>query len=297
MSFLTLFQLSTKKNFLKKLKTNQQYNLNQEAIMDRKYPLESLILSRSYENSSKINELLEQRYATNDKTAILLRPTEGEREKERTLLSQIKNSKIQYQKEKKKDQTKVVFKKYIRKSVYLQKKLKQRLRTSKIDDVTKLKEYAKIPHYEDFLKLNELWIGYMQDLLQLDLEKKDKVNTNQMLTKLSSADYNGCFLRVLRSKNEDIVGKHGIVIYDSKNFFIIVEPRDEKDPKSIGGLKMIEKKGTVFSFVIPLYDIHNEDIDDNDDNYLEFSIIGSRFQFRAPDRSGKKFKSRNVDDL
>lgn len=265
--------------------------------MDRKYPLESLILSRSYENSSKINELLEQRYALNDKPFLVLRPTEGEREREQTLLTRVKNSKIQHQKNQKRDQTKIVFKRYIKKSMYLQKKLKARLNKSNVDDVCKLKEFKKIPHFEDFLKLNELWIGYIQDLLQLDLQNKRNISVPQVLTKLSSADYNGCFLRVLKSKNSVNIGKNGIVIYDSKNFFIIVEPRDANDPKSIGGLKMIEKKGSVFSFVVPLFDIQNEEIDANDDNYLEFSIIGSRFQFRAPDRSGKKFKSRNVDDL
>lgn len=267
--------------------------------MDRKYPLESLILSRSYESSSKINELLEQRYAVNDRPQLVLRPTDGEREKERTLLTKIRESKNHFQQEKKKDQTKVVFKRYIKRSILLQKKLKRRIRQNQdsIDDVTKLKEYKKIPHFEDFLTLNKLWIGYIQNLLQLNLTGKNNISVPQVLTKLSSADYNGCFLRVLKSKNQKIIGKTGIVIYDSKNFFILVESRDERDPKSIGGLKMIEKKGTVFSFVVPLFDINSEDIDENDDNYLEFSIIGSRFQFRAPDRSGKKFKSRNVDDL
>lgn len=270
--------------------------------MDRKYPLESLILSRSYGKSTKVNELLEQRYAIHDKPTLLLRPTEGEGElqskQNQTLLTRLKNSKTQFQKERKKDVTKVVFKKYITKSIKFQKKLKTKLHKNEVvQDVTKYKEYNKIPHFQDFLKLNELWIGYIQDLLQIDTTRKSQPNITQILTKLSSADYNGCFIRVLESKNQKIVGKNGIVIYDSKNYFIIVEPKDEMDPKSIGGLKMLEKKGSVFSFVIPLYDYQNEDLDSNDDNYLEFSIIGSRFQFRAPDRSGKKFKSRNVDDL
>ncbi|CCH46514.1 Ribonucleases P/MRP protein subunit [Wickerhamomyces ciferrii] len=265
--------------------------------MDRKYPLESLILSRSYEGSTKINELLEQRYLTNDKPTLLLRPTEGEKEKQQTLLTKLRQSKTQYQNERKKDQTKVVFKKYIRKCIKLQKTLKTKITKFQINDVSTLKEFQEIPHIEEFYKLNELWIGYIQDILQLDLVSKKPIQIPQVLVKLSSADFNGCFIRVLKSKNSDIIGKNGIIIYDAKNFFIIVEPKDEKDPKSIGGLKMIEKKGTVFSFVIPLYDLNQEEVEDNDDNYLEFSIIGSRFQYRAPDRSGRKFKSKNVDDL
>lgn len=206
----------------------------------------------------------------------------------------MKHQKTTHKLQKRNDMTKFVFKRYIKQSIRAQKVLKHKIaqlkKAGREDiDITQLKEYRKCPQFDHFLQLNSLWIKYIQDLLQITQENVDKTLMQQTLSKLSSADFNGCFLNVIKSKNKQLVNKAGIVIWDAKNFFIIVQEQ--------GGLKMIEKKGSVFHFVIPLYDLHSEDIEDNDDNYMEFSIIGSRFQYRAADRAGRKFKSRNVDDL
>ncbi len=78
----------------------------------------------------------------------------------------------------------------------------------------------------------------------------------------------------------------------------------------VGGLRLIEKKGCQFSFKVPIPENINiigsettvgtsAQIIENEDNSkeIEFVIIGSRFQFRSVDRSGRKFKSRNVEDI
>jgi ribonuclease P protein subunit POP4 len=260
--------------------------------MDRKFPLEAQLLARSYD-SHKVIELLQQRYAINDKPTLSLRPTEAEQKKDKALLTAIREKKTTYKLQQRNDQTKFVFKRYIKKSMHAQRMLQHRLAQLKKQgqevDRTKLKEYKQIPKLEDFLQLNKLWIQYMQDLLGVTKENVDRLLNQQVLAKLSSADFNGCFLNVLKAKNKHLLNKSGVVIWDSKNFFIIVEQR--------GGIKMLEKKGTVFNFVIPLYDIDSEEVDENDENYLEFSIIGSRFQYRSADRSGRKFKSHTVDNL
>lgn len=52
-------------------------------------------------------------------------------------------------------------------------------------------------------------------------------------------------------------------------------------------IKIIPKKGTLFDFEIPL----------NDEQALQYSILGDRFKYRSVDRAGRKFKTRRCDDL
>ncbi|KAH3676309.1 hypothetical protein WICMUC_002105 [Wickerhamomyces mucosus] len=264
--------------------------------MDKKYPLEASLLSRSYPSKEKIIQLLETRYALNDNPTLSLKPIEIEEieNSNKSLLTNLREEKFKYKKELKKDESKSVFKKFIKNHQRLQKKLKLKIqhykKSNNLSQVseTLFKEYKELLKFDDFLTMNKLWISYIKDLLCI-LNDGNLPNIQQCLIKLSSAEFNGCFLRVLKSKNKELIGKNGIVIYDSQKFFIIVEQTNK--------LKLIEKKGTYFTFVIPIYDYENENIDDNDNNYLEFNIIGSRFQYRSHDRSGKKFKSKSADDL
>lgn len=257
--------------------------------MDRKYPLETQLLARSFD-PQRVVELLQQRYAPNDKPLLSLRPTDREDKKFNRSIEGVIRDKKAFKIQRRNDVTKLVFKKFVKRSIRSHKALKSK--ASRLEkhgqhpvDITKLKEYAKVPRLDQFLQLNSLWIGYIQDLIGVEF---DKMAMQNVLTKLSSADFNGCFLNVLKSRNKQLLNCSGIVVWDSKNFFIIVQEL---------GLKMVEKKGSVFNFVVPLYDYKTQEIDDNDDNYLEFSIIGSRFQYRSSDRAGRKFKARSVDDL
>ncbi|KAH3681583.1 hypothetical protein WICPIJ_007457 [Wickerhamomyces pijperi] len=269
--------------------------------MDKKYPLEASLLSRSHPKD-KVLQLLEQRYAVNVIPNLPLSPVEYVKSSNITetindntsLLTKIRQENNKQNRTREQSCAKVAFKNFIKSQQYWQRQLKLKIITFKKAnnvknvDQTKFKEYKKLIKFDDFLKSNELWIDYIRDLLQIS-NTKSLQNVQQCLIRLSSAEYIGCFIRVLKAKNKQLQGKSGIVIYDSKNYFIVVEKGDK--------LKLIEKKGTLFSFVVPLFDYENEEIDENDDNYAEFTIIGSRFQYRAPDRSGKKFKPKDTDDL
>lgn len=279
--------------------------------MDKKYPLEANLLSRAHPKD-KVLQLLESRYAVNTIPNLPLVPIEhitttttnnntnsstSDGGASKSILLKIRQDRNKSRRARKQTDAKSQFKNFIKSQQFFQRQLKLKIiKFKKANNVSKVdpqqfKEYKKLVKYDDFLKSNELWIDYIRDLLQIkSIDGHHNIgNVQQCLTRLSSAEYTGCFMRILKATNEEIIGKCGIVIYDSKNFFILVEQGDK--------LKLIEKKGTLFSFVIPLFDYDNEEIDDNDDNYAEFTIIGSRFQYRSHDRSGKKFKSKSTDDL
>lgn len=125
-----------------------------------------------------------------------------------------------------------------------------------------------------------------------------------LLPKLTSADYTGCLLTVLQAKNTQLVGMRGIVVWDTQYLFILCIPRDQDSKEytesvdnlseltastRVGGLKAIPKKGCIFGFDVIT--------DESNDECLSFNIIGSRFEFRNVDRSSKKFKNHNVNDL
>lgn len=144
-----------------------------------------------------------------------------------------------------------------------------------------------LPHFKTFLPMHEeLWVGYMRDLLNIPARISDSskltINGQAALMKLSMADYNGAFLKVASSRNRNLIGIEGIVIWDSQKNFIMVTRG-----KLIDELKIIPKKGTVFNFEIPV----------NDDDALSYTILGDRFKYRSNDRAGRKFKSRRCDDL
>lgn len=79
-----------------------------------------------------------------------------------------------------------------------------------------------------------------------------------------------------------MIGIEGIVIWDSQKSFIMMT-----EGALVDEIKCIPKKGTIFALEIPL----------NDEDALQFSILGDRFKYRSSDRAGRKFKARRVDDM
>lgn len=114
-----------------------------------------------------------------------------------------------------------------------------------------------------------------------------------VLPKLLTADYNGSLLTVLESRDRNLVGMSGIVVYDLQHTFIMVVSPKQATGRSlsaaeqVGGMRVVAKVGTLFGFDVPI----------NDLECVGFTIIGLRFQLRAVDRSAKKFKSHNVDRI
>ncbi|CCE66101.1 hypothetical protein TPHA_0O01330 [Tetrapisispora phaffii CBS 4417] len=147
--------------------------------------------------------------------------------------------------------------------------------------------WEALPKYDTFLPMyEELWLSYIKDLLNInfDMETSEKVNVNgsSALLKLSMADYNGASLKVIRSRNANMIGIEGIIVWDGQQSFIMICKGTEVDE-----LKIIPKKGTAFAFEIPL----------TKDTALQYTIIGDRLNYRSYDRAGRKFKSRRCDDL
>ncbi|CAR26407.1 ZYRO0B08954p [Zygosaccharomyces rouxii] len=149
------------------------------------------------------------------------------------------------------------------------------------------KVWEDLPNFDKFKPMHEqLWIGYIKEMLNIPVEVRDtskfNINRSQALFKLSMADYNGSFLKIVKSVNKNMIGIEGIVIWDSqKNFIMMTEGA------LVDEIKCIPKKGTIFALEIPL----------NDEDALQFSILGDRFKYRSSDRAGRKFKARRVDDM
>ncbi|KAH3899239.1 RNase P/RNase MRP complex subunit SCDLUD_004672 [Saccharomycodes ludwigii] len=146
-----------------------------------------------------------------------------------------------------------------------------------------------------------LWLPYIKELLRItDKRSLEKLNVNVCLQKLSIADYNGSYLKVIKTKNRSVSGIGGIVLWEAQKSFIML-----CEGKLIDEIKIIPKDGTVFEICLPLdktpsnkhteQERNEEDVDDN--SSVVFSIIGDRFKYRSSDRSGRKFKSKRCDDL
>ncbi|CEP64715.1 RNase P/RNase MRP complex subunit LALA0_S13e01398g [Lachancea lanzarotensis] len=147
--------------------------------------------------------------------------------------------------------------------------------------------FKSIPRYDRFVAMHEeLWVNYVREILNIPAQvpnaSKLNINGSNALVKLSMADYNGCLITVTKSRNANLRGISGIVIWDSQKDFIII-----CKGALIDEIKCIPKKGTVFSFEVPV----------NDEEALQYTILGDRFKYRSSDRAGRKFKSRRCDDM
>ncbi|KAH8705472.1 putative ribonuclease P complex subunit Pop4 [Talaromyces proteolyticus] len=187
----------------------------------------------------------------------------------------------------------------LRKKEYFYKKQKPRplsareKRVSGIHDIPK--EECK---YDIFKGLHELWVEYMQEVL--DIKDRKAYNYTPVTpashgSKLVSADYHGAKIEVVRSRCAGRVGVKGIVVRDTKFTFVIVTENDV--------VKTIPKEHTVFRFTIPT--IQHQTNNGNDTTHglevaskdLVFELHGSQFENRPVDRANKKFKWKNVDYL
>lgn len=130
--------------------------------------------------------------------------------------------------------------------------------------------------YCDVQPMNEIWTGYMTQILELDsaipsCTSKSWDNFTQTLYK---ADFHGSILEVVRSKCPSYVGKIGICIMDTRNTFKIVS----KD----NVVTTIPKKVSVF-------EMHLKD--------LRITLFGKHLCVRPAERSTKKIKTQLHPDL
>lgn len=288
--------------------------------MNKNNALEKHLLTRCYSSEARIQELLSSRYSiTGDqKSSLLLTPTgkDVESDKPKSLLHNDKPKASDKETVQKKHDTRLELKAYIAITLKNQQKVVKKIqaynrnrKTSTIQKpfpMMKLLNHYSIPLYEEFIPMNNLWQDYMQNLIFPSSPNKNLPSLNAILPKLSSADFHGCLLTVIKSNNTMLVGVRGIVVWDTQHSFILCVPRDNDSKEwnesreeftpseRVGGLKIIPKNGTLFAFdvIIPKSEAENEE-----DECVGFTILGSRFEFRSVDRSGKKFKNHNVDDI
>ncbi|ETE58291.1 Ribonuclease P protein subunit p29, partial [Ophiophagus hannah] len=125
--------------------------------------------------------------------------------------------------------------------------------------------------YEMFIPLHELWKQYIRELCN---GLKPDAQTQMIQTKLLKADFHGALVTVTKSKCPSYVGITGIILQETKYVFKIITKEDR--------LKVIPKRNNIFSIEM--------------DGFVSY-IYGSRIQFRASERSAKKFKGQGTMDL
>ena len=80
--------------------------------------------------------------------------------------------------------------------------------------------------YELYVPLNKMWIGYMQEILDMK-QGGSFVKTQFVGPKLASADFHGAEIEVVRCRDVGRVGCKGIVIKDTKFTFEVVTRADK----------------------------------------------------------------------
>lgn len=266
--------------------------------MDADFPVEKHLLTRCYTSEERIHEILLTRYAGSEAAStpfLALVPTVTEtpstESKPEARLHQNLDRKPRGAR---KLNTRKEMRKYIKTTMALQKKAVAKLRFNQNRDLkfnfTELLNRYKIPLFDDYKALNRLWQNYMHELLFSEQKNPD---LNMLLPRLSSADYNGCLLTVLEARERNIIGLEGIVLFDAQHLFIVVVPQRETSCRTlsaaerIGGLRLLKKRGTLFGFTLNV----------NEEERVSFTILGSRVELRAVDRTAKKFKSHKVEDI
>ncbi|KAG8527567.1 uncharacterized protein KY384_007720 [Bacidia gigantensis] len=181
---------------------------------------------------------------------------------------------------------------------------KRRVKPVSAKEMRKLRIY-EIPDdarkYELYVPLHKLWLGYMWEILGIGEGRTPFITADSKGGILTSADYHGALLKVVRSRCVGHVGLEGIAVRDTKFTFQIITRKNE--------LKVIPKQHTVFHFELPQIPqeagkeskgsgcegnaIHHESISPN----LVFELHGSQFLTRATDRGTKKFKQKYLRDL
>ena len=124
--------------------------------------------------------------------------------------------------------------------------------------------------YTSLLSMNQLWKEYITELMN------NSNNDDTILNKMLKADLHGAILTVINSTNKNNIGINGIVIFESKRTFNLLNKKNE--------IKTILKNGSVFEIEI--------------NNGIKILIYGDNFIFKSAERTKIKFKPKfyfNID--
>ncbi|ANB15669.1 Pop4p [Sugiyamaella lignohabitans] len=266
--------------------------------------LEEILLSRSH-SDERTKDLLATRYSVSgdQKPFLVLTPTKGNNKLSGKALvapeaagkEHKNNEKIYKSKKSQLTNARTALSDYILESKNCQKIVKSKLRSKQFNSVDELPSslIANVPKYENFLELHRIWKLYITDLIygsnasvSTRADRPSRAQELATATKLTTADFHGSLLKVTSSHNPTLIGLKGIVIWESKSSFVIV---CESSGSNIGGLRILNKKGTRFSTTV--YQ------GESDTTGYSYEILGSRLIYRTADRSNRKFKSRSIEDL
>ena len=86
--------------------------------------------------------------------------------------------------------------------------------------------------YEIYVPLHQMWVGYMWEILGLKTDEKVFVTGKSAGSMLTSADYHGAEVTVVRSRCMGLVGLAGIVVRDTQFTFQIITKKNELKSKT-----------------------------------------------------------------
>ena len=116
--------------------------------------------------------------------------------------------------------------------------------------------------YTALLSMNQLWKEYITELMN------NSTNDETILNKMLKADLHGAILTVVNATNKNNIGISGIVIFESKRTFNLLNNKNE--------VKTILKNGCVFETEI--------------NNGIKIQIYGDNFLYKSAERTKIKFK-------
>ena len=116
--------------------------------------------------------------------------------------------------------------------------------------------------YATLLSMNQLWKEYITELMN------NSNNEETILNKMLKADLHGAILTVVNSTNKNNIGISGIVIFESRRTFNILNKKNE--------IKTILKNGCIFETEI--------------NNGMKILIYGDNFIYKSAERTKIKFK-------
>ena len=131
--------------------------------------------------------------------------------------------------------------------------------------------------YSSFVSLNSLWLGYMEELLDLEsLEKggwspnlNEETRQLQLQMRVCRADLTGALLTVASAACSSHLGVRGIVLMETKNTLQIISPDNR--------LRLIPKAGSSFKFEMSGY---------------SFTFPGACIDSKPAERITKKLKNK-----
>ena len=118
-------------------------------------------------------------------------------------------------------------------------------------------------NYEELLSMNKLWQDYIKDLMN------NSNNEENILSKMLKADLHGAILTVVNSTNKNNIGINGIVLFESRRTFNLLNKKNE--------IKTILKNGNIFETEINY-------------NGMKINIYGDNFIYKSAERTKIKFK-------